>query len=60
MPRTGDTLIVVALDPRDKDREAEILEVCGENCGPPYLVRWLDDGTTDLFFPRYDVYVKAR
>jgi hypothetical protein len=32
-------------------RDGEILEVHGENGGPPYLVRWADDGHVALVFP---------
>ena len=42
----------------DHDRDAEILEVRGENGGPPYLVRWDDDGHEGLFFPGSDATVQ--
>ena len=38
----------------DADREAEILEVRGENGGPPYVVRRFEDGHVSLFFPSVD------
>jgi len=32
-------------------RDGEILEVHGEDGGPPYLVRWSDSGHESLVFP---------
>ena len=37
-------------------REAEVLEVRGEDGGPPYLVRW-EDGYEALTFPGADAHV---
>ncbi len=41
----------------EPDRDAEILEVRGEAGGPPYLVRWDDDGHEGLFFPGSDAVI---
>jgi hypothetical protein len=42
----------------EPDRDAEILDVRGENGGPPYVVRWSDDGREGLFFPGPDASVE--
>ena len=41
-----------------RGRDAEILEVCGEDGGPPYLVRWADDGHIGLIHPGPDAVVE--
>jgi Domain of unknown function (DUF1918) len=41
-------------------REAEVVEVLGVNCGPPFRVRWLDTGRTSLLFPDSDVWTEPR
>ncbi|MBI5089790.1 MAG: DUF1918 domain-containing protein [Actinobacteria bacterium] len=40
------------------DRTGEILEVHGPDGGPPYLVRWDDDGHVGLVFPGTDALVE--
>ena len=50
----GDRLIIKGHNVGDHDRDAEILEVQGEDGGPPYLVRWDEDGHEGLFFPGSD------
>lgn len=52
----GDRLVVRGHHVGEPDRDAEILEVRGEDGQPPYLVRW-DDGRQSLFFPSSDVVV---
>jgi hypothetical protein len=54
----GDRLIIKGHNVGDHDRDAEILEVQGDNDGPPYLVRWDDDGHEGLFFPGSDASVQ--
>jgi hypothetical protein len=49
----GDRLIVHGTHVDDKVKDGEILEVRGENGGPPYLVRW-EDGHEGLVFPGPD------
>ncbi|MEX2420601.1 MAG: DUF1918 domain-containing protein, partial [Actinomycetota bacterium] len=39
-------------------RDGEILEVLGEAGGPPYVVRWSDDGHVSRIFPGSDAYVE--
>ena len=40
----------------EPDRDAEILEVRGDDGGPPFLVRW-EDGQVGLMFPESDAEV---
>ena len=42
----------------DTDRDAVILDVEGPDGGPPYRVRWSDDGHEGLFFPGSDALVE--
>ncbi len=43
----------------EHDRDCEVLEVRHAGGEPPYLVRWGDTGTEDLFFPGPDASVVA-
>ena len=52
----GDRLVVEAHTDSTHRREAEVLEVRGQDGGPPYLVRW-DDGHESLAFPGPDAHV---
>jgi Domain of unknown function (DUF1918) len=54
----GDRMVIKGHHVGEPDRDAEILEVCGENGGPPYRVRWADDGHEGLFFPGSDAVVQ--
>ena len=54
----GDRLIIKGHNVGDHDRDAEILEVHGEDGGPPYLVRWDEDGHEGLFFPGSDATIQ--
>ena len=54
----GDRLVIKGHHVGEHDRDAEILEVRGDNGGPPYLVRWSDDGHEGLFFPGADATVQ--
>jgi hypothetical protein len=53
----GDRLIIRGHHVGEHDRDAEILEVRGEAGGPPYLVRWADDGHVGLILPGPDAVV---
>jgi hypothetical protein len=53
----GDRIVVRGHRIGDPDREAEILEARGHDGGPPYLVRWGEDGHESLFFPGSDAHV---
>ena len=52
----GDRIVVAAASLSGHIRDGEIIEV-GSRGGPPYLVRWSDDGRETLFFPGSDAYV---
>jgi hypothetical protein len=54
----GDRLVVHGLHVDDPDRDGEIIEVRGENGGPPYVVRWSDSGHEALVFPGPDATVQ--
>lgn len=54
----GDQLVIKGHHVGEADREAEILEVHGEDGGAPFLVRWDDDGHEGLFFPGSDAVVE--
>jgi len=53
----GDRLVIRGHHVGELDRDGEILEV-GEHGGPPYLVRWSDDGHEGLIFPGSDALVR--
>ncbi len=50
----GDRIIVHGAHVDDHERDGEILEVRGENGGPPYVVKWSDTGHEGLVFPGPD------
>lgn len=50
----GDRLVVKGHRYTEPDRDAEIIEVHGQDGGPPYLVRWSDDGHIGLVYPGPD------
>ncbi len=54
----GDRLVVHSLHVDGPVRDAEILEVRGENGAPPYYVRWSDTGHEGLVFPGPDATVQ--
>jgi hypothetical protein len=54
----GDRLVIKGHHVGDSDRSAEILEVQGDDGGPPFVVRWDDDGHEGLFFPGSDAVVE--
>ena len=47
-----------ALAAGEPDRDAEIIEVHGDDGAPPYLVRWDEDGHEGLFFPGPDATIE--
>jgi Domain of unknown function (DUF1918) len=53
----GDRLVVNSTHVGEHARDGEILEVHGSEGGPPYLVRWSDDGHESLVFPGPDAHV---
>ena len=54
--RIGDHLVVESNVVGSPRREGEILEVRGEDGGPPYVVRW-SDGHEGLMVPGADAHV---
>jgi hypothetical protein len=56
--KVGDRMVVRGTHVGENGRSGEILEVQGEDGGPPYLVRWDDNGHESLFFPSSDATVE--
>lgn len=54
----GDALVIIGHRVGEPERDAEILEVKGAEGGPPYLVRWSDDGHVGLVFPGSDARIR--
>ena len=53
----GDRIVVAGAVLGAHVRDGEIIEVKGEQGGPPYVVRWFDSGRESLFFPGPDSHV---
>ena len=56
--RVGDRLVIKRHHVGEPDRDAEILEIRGEDGRPPYVVRWADDGRVGYFLPGSDAFVE--
>ena len=56
--RVGDRLVIQAHHEGEPKRDAEILEIMGADGGPPYRVRWQDDGHESIYYPASDAYVQ--
>lgn len=54
----GDRIVVRGHRVGEPDRDAEILEVHGEDGAPPYVVRWSSDGHQSTFFPGTDAVIQ--
>jgi hypothetical protein len=54
----GDRIVIHGHHIGEPDRDAEIVEVRGENGEPPFVVRWGDDGHQSLLFPGPDASVE--
>jgi hypothetical protein len=54
----GDRLVIKGHHVGEPERDAEVLEVLGEDGGPPFLVRWQDDGRVSRFYPSSDAYIE--
>ena len=50
----GDRIIVRSTHVGEADRDGEVLEARGPDGGPPYLVRWSENGHEGLLFPGPD------
>jgi len=53
----GDRLVVRGHHLHEPERDAEILDVLGEDGAPPYMVCWSDDGHVSRVYPSSDIYV---
>lgn len=56
--KPGDLIVIEGHRVGEPVRDAEVLEVLGEQGAPPYRVRWLDDGHESLYFPGSDAKVR--
>jgi hypothetical protein len=54
----GDRIVIRGHHIGEPDRGGEVLEVRGEEGGPPYLVRWDDSDHRVLFFPGPDAVIE--
>ena len=54
----GDRLVIRRHHVGEPDRDAEILEVRGDDGRPPYVVRWADDGRVGYLLPGSDAFVQ--
>lgn len=54
----GDRLVVHGHHVGEPARDGEILEVLGDDGGPPFLVRWSDDGHVSRVYPSSDIHVE--
>lgn len=54
----GDRLVIRGHHQGEPQRDAEVIEVLGEDGGPPFRVRWSDDGHESLLFPGSDASVE--
>jgi hypothetical protein len=55
----GDRITIQSRHVDEPQRDGEITEVHGPDGGPPYLVRWSEDGHTALLFPGPDAQICA-
>jgi hypothetical protein len=53
----GDKIVVKGHYVGEPDRDCVIVDVRGEDGGPPYVVRWEDSDHESLFFPGSDAVV---
>jgi uncharacterized protein DUF1918 len=56
--QVGDRLVIHPHHLGERPRDAKILEVLGEDGGPPYRVQWLDTGTESILFPSSDARIE--
>jgi hypothetical protein len=56
--RPGDHLIIRSNNVGQPDREAEVLEVRGEEGQPPFVVRWSDDERIGYVLPGSDAFIQ--
>lgn len=56
--QVGDHLVIHGHRVGEPDRDGEILEVRGDDGGPPYRVQWSADGHESIVYPGSDAYVQ--
>jgi hypothetical protein len=54
----GDRRVVKKVQNGEPGRDGEILEVRGSDGGPPFVVRWSDDGSVGMVFPGPDALIE--
>ena len=54
----GDRLVIRGHHQGEPPRDAEVIEVLGEDGEPPFRVRWSADGHESLLFPGSDASVE--
>lgn len=54
----GDRLVIKGHHVGEPTRDAEILDVLGDDGAPPFIVRWEDDGHVSRFYPSSDAYIQ--
>ncbi len=47
----GDRIVIGSQRVGTPERQCDVLECRGSDGGPPYVVRWRDDGHEGLYFP---------
>jgi hypothetical protein len=55
--QAGDRLVIRGHHVGEAQRDGEILEILSEDGGPPYVVRWSDDGHVSRVYPGSDAFV---
>jgi hypothetical protein len=56
----GDIVVTPGRRADEHERQGEILEVCGADGGPPFIVRWLGGDHTALLFPGSSARIRSR
>jgi hypothetical protein len=54
----GDRIVIHGHHVGEPDRDCEVIAVEGPDGGPPYRVRWEEDGHESLFFPGSDASIQ--
>jgi len=54
----GDRIIVKSHRLGEPDRDARILQVQGNDGGPPFVVEWDEDGHVGLYLPGSDAVIE--
>jgi hypothetical protein len=54
----GDRLLIHGHQLGEPERDGEVLEAKGDDGGPPFLVRWEDDGRITTLYPSSDASIQ--